>query len=248
MTCYYPLQAFYGPLKSTGRRRIVFKEEEREYGEPFTLPCSRCIGCRLERARQWAVRCMHEASMYDSNCYLTLTYSDDKVPKDGCLDKTHFQKFMKDLREFYRKPPKYVLNRYPNFNFGNGIRFFHCGEYGGETRRPHYHAILFNIDFPDKEFLKMSNGHKLYRSDILDSIWGRGFCNFGDVTFDSANYVARYITDKVTGDDAYLHYLDEKTGIILTPEYTTMSRKPGIGYTWFKKYADDVMIVTGKHN
>jgi len=128
---------------------------------------------------------------------------------------------------------------------GPGVRYFHCGEYGEKLGRPHYHACLFNYDFPDKRLWKKTNGGDLYVSETLNKIWGSGHCVIGSVTFDSAAYVARYITKKITGTDAPLHYGNRQ------PEYTTMSRRPGIGADWYKKYStdcypSDTVIMRGK--
>lgn len=206
-------------------------------GEPVEVPCGQCIGCRLERSRQWAVRMMHEASLHDDNCFITLTYSDDNLPSDGSLVKSDFQKFMKRLRRRF---------------FSSGIRFFHCGEYGESLGRPHYHACLFGFDFPDREFYRMAGDSRLYTSRILEDIWGVGFCTVGDVTFESAAYVARYVLKKVTGDLAEDHYLsfDASTGAIredafgnlvhIQPEYVTMSRRPGIARAWFEEFGNEV--------
>ena len=189
MPCYYPLQAYFGSSRPNGKRRIVFKEEEREFGTEFCLPCGRCIGCRLERSRQWAIRCMHEAKLHDFNSFVTLTYSDDKLPKDGSLNVRHFQLFMKRLRR----------------KFGNGIKYFHCGEYSPQRRRPHYHAIIFGVS----------------RADVpaFESSWSSGFVHVGDVSFDSACYVASYTLKKMTGPKAYVY---EDAGVI--PEFSLMSR------------------------
>lgn len=129
-----------------------------------------------------------------------------------------FQKFMKRLRK----------------KFGEGIRFFHCGEYGTLNQRPHHHAILFNFDFPDKELWSVRDNVKLYRSSSLERLWPYGFSTIGDVSFESAAYVARYCLKKVTGSVAESHYQGRK------PEYTTMSRRPGIGREWFLKYKNDI--------
>ena len=115
--------------------------------------------------------------MYDDNCFITLTYSNQHIPADGSLDVRVFQKFMKRLRK----------------RFGDGIRFYHCGEYGSLLGRPHYHACLFNFDFPDKYLWKENNGQKLYRSPSLEELWPYGYSSIGTVTFESAAYVARYI-------------------------------------------------------
>jgi len=121
-----------------------------------------------------------------------------------------------------------------------------CGEYGENTRRAHYHMCLFGWEFKDKKYYSTSGSKiksRIYTSEILDKIWGKGNCWIGDVTFESAAYVARYIMKKVTGEKAERHYetIDANTGEILKrqPEYTRMSLKPGIGAGWIRKYATD---------
>jgi hypothetical protein len=229
--CFRPLKGYRSKqLTKNGKRSIVFNPKDGFVDMPIDVPCGQCIGCRLERSRQWAIRCLHESSLYDENCFITLTYDDDHLPEDGSLQLEHFQKFMKRLRKRF-EPRK--------------IRFFHCGEYGEKFRRPHYHACLFNFDLPDKKLFKISNGFRLYTSDILDDLWSYGYAMVGDVTFESAAYVARYITKKITGEAAKEHYQG------LMPEYTTMSRRPGIGAEWFRKYKSDVFpndmcIINGK--
>lgn len=196
---------------------------------PVEISCGQCIGCRLERSRQWAMRCVHEASLYEDNCFLTLTYKPECLPADKSLNVKHYQDFMKRLRKKYA-PKK--------------IRFFHCGEYGSKNQRPHYHAIIFNHDFTDKILFKDQDGISLYTSPSLDQLWPFGFSTIGAVTFESAAYVARYITKKVTGELAEAHYqvVDSSTGEIhqLKPEYTTMSRRPGIGREWFNQFKSDI--------
>lgn len=158
---------------------------------------------------------MHEASLYDSNQFVTLTYADS--PES--LRPDDFVLFMKRLRKA----------RY------SGLRFFQCGEYGEKLLRPHHHALLFNCDFPDKrKMLSMSGRFGLYISDELDSLWGHGHCFIGNVTFESAGYVARYAMKKVTGPAAADYYMGR------IPEYLTMSRRPGIGAGWVAKFRSDV--------
>ena len=167
--------------------------------------------------------------MHTENAFITLTYNDENLPADLSVDKRHFQKFMKRLRKSI-EPKK--------------VRFFHAGEYGEELGRPHYHAIIFGHDFPDKKKWKKSNGQMLYRSDALEQLWPFGYCSIGAVTFESAAYVARYIVKKITGESADDHYqiVDKETGEITqrSPEYITMSRRPGIGKTWLDRYKSDV--------
>lgn len=229
---------------ATGRRSLVFNANQGFADLPVTIACGQCTGCRLERSRIWAIRCTHEASLYENNCFLTLTYDDDHLPYGGTLVMADFQKFMKRLRKKY----------------GPNIRFFHCGEYGEKLGRPHYHACLFNHDFKDKVHFKTTrNGDKLYLSDELNDLWSEdgqmlGHASIGDVTFESAAYVARYVMKKVTGENAQTHYQHvDSDGVIHDrhPEYVTMSRRPGLGQGWLSKFKSDVypsdeIILNGK--
>lgn len=219
MKCTKPLFAYFDKKK-----QVVFNKPY-AFAKGFNLPCGQCLECRLKRSHQWAVRCVHEAQMHEDNCFITLTFNDyELVMRDQrSINVKDFQNFMKKLR---------------NSTFKK-IRFFHCGEYGEKFMRPHYHAILFGYDFPDKVLFADRGGKKLYVSQKLNDLWPYGFSTIGDVTFDSAAYVARYCTKKITGDNADNHYMTED-GEMLTPEYCTMSRRPGIGKTWFEKYQSDV--------
>ena len=224
MTCYHPLLAY----KSEGK--VVFNKPF-AFAKGFNLPCGQCIGCRLNYSRQWAIRIMHEAQMHDANCFITLTFNQAELEKRSnplSLDVSEYQRFMKRLRKKY----------------GKSIRFFHCGEYGDKNKRPHYHAIIFGMDFPDKKLWSERDGNKLYTSESLEKLWPYGFSTIGEVTFQSAAYVARYIMKKHKGDGAEDHYTrwcpETGEGTLVDPEYCTMSRKPGIGYQWLQKYKADV--------
>lgn len=241
MPCYHPLKGFRSRmLNASGKRSIVFNQNQGYKDMPIELSCGQCIGCRLERSKRWAIRCVHEASLYQNNSFITLTYSNENLPPHNSLKLKDFQDFMKRLR----------------FANGKNIRFFHCGEYGERFSRPHYHACLFNFDFKDKIHQTTANGNKLYISKHLQELWPLGHSLIGNVTFESAAYVARYITKKITGDKALTHYntINQDTGEILAerkPEYTTMSRRPGIGKGWYDKfktdlYPDDFVILREK--
>lgn len=239
MTCYKPLQAYRSKFvnEKTGKRSMVFSQRDADDDREYSLPCGQCIGCRLDYSRQWAIRCMHESSLYEDNCFITLTYNDEFLPKNSSLNYDHWTKFMKRLR----------------FQFSDvKIRFFMGPEYGEKSGRPHYHALLFNFDFSDKVLLTERNGHRLYVSDTLNSLWScpvtqrpYGFASVGTVTFESAAYVARYMMKKVKGDDVLLRYftqLDPDTGEIIPiePEKARMSRMPGLATEWFNKFHPDV--------
>nr|AVQ10273.1 replication protein VP4 [Gokushovirinae environmental samples] len=220
MPCYSPLTAY----RDAGGG-ITFNRNASPSAIALKLPCGQCVGCRLERSRQWAVRCVHEAKMHERNCVVTLTYNDAHLPDDGGLVKRHLQLFMKRLRK----------------EFGNGIRFYACGEYGENTKRPHYHCILFNFDFADKRFYKKSKtGDNLYTSDTAERVWAKGFCVVGEVTFESCAYIARYIVDKMTGEKADEWYTTND-GVIVQSEFTNMSRRPGIGRSYYDKYGAEVL-------
>lgn len=219
MPCYGPLTAFYAKeVNPTGKRSLVFNPTLSHSGIPIKLPCGQCIGCRLERSRQWAVRCLHENKCHDSSAFLTLTYDDEHLPQGATLVKRDLQLFMKRIRK----------------SRTNTLRFFACGEYGETTLRPHYHVLLFGTDFGDKRFYKEKAGEKLYTSAELDDIWSMGRTAIGAVSFESAAYVARYVLKKVTGESADWHYSGR------VPEFVNMSRRPGIGATWLSRYGSEV--------
>lgn len=224
MACYSPLTAYYtSAVGESGERGITFSRGSSFSGVPLKLPCGQCIGCRLEKSRVWAMRCMNEYRMCynegSSGSFVTLTYDDDNLPDGGTLVKRDLQLFMKRLRK----------------KTGKGVRFYACGEYGGITGRPHYHVLLFNRDFDDKRvYGSAKRGEKLYDSDKLRQLWPAGRNVIGDISFDSCAYVARYVVDKITGDKAADHYAGRQ------PEFTVMSRRPGIGMSYYLKYGDEV--------
>lgn len=286
MVCTRPLQATF-KTKSNGKKEIKFATGLHslagafythnlnvtklpyysEYG--MMVPCGNCIACRLEKSRQWAVRCMHEASLYDDNCFITLTFNPESLRKfcklglNGCysLNKEHMQDFNKRLRiRFARGVDVYKPDGSSKcVYYADKIRTFYCGEYGevcancGLSRRgkpcctceayvktfgrPHYHEILFNVDFPDKKYWKTVNGCRYYTSDLLSSLWSDpdtgkclGFSTIGSVTFESCAYVSRYVTKKINGQMAKDHYQG------LEPEFAEPSRRPGLAHDWIAKY------------
>ena len=228
MPCFRPLHAFYSKtVNPTGKRSIVFSKREAlstDLDDQLTLSCGQCRYCRLEHSRNWAVRCSHEASLYTLNSFITLTYHDDFLPQNSSLDYEAPVQFMKDLRR----------------KFGDGIRSFGCAEYGEKLSRPHYHLCLFNHDFLDKKPWSKNNENQLYTSKDLQELWPYGHSTVGDLTFESAAYVARYVTKKITGKKAQSHYetIDYSTGEVfekLPERSVSVSRMPGIGRTWFEK-------------
>jgi hypothetical protein len=230
MACYHPLLAYRSEGKITFNKPFP-------YAKGFNLPCGQCVGCRLEYSRQWAVRLVHENQMHEKSCFITLTFNEEELGKrdnPNSVDVRDFQLFMKRLRKKHKK-----------------IRFFHCGEYGEKNQRPHYHALIFGYEFPDRYLWQTRHKQKYYRSEELEKLWPYGHVVIGEVTFTSCAYVARYIMKKQKGKNAETHYHNPTTGEVINPEYCTMSRKPGIGYEWFEKYKTDVYpndfcIINGK--
>ena len=152
---------------------------------------------------------MHEAQMHQHNSFATLTLDDQHMRPDRSLDHTgHYVPFMKRLTERVRYAQKHNLLpsasgllHAPSGHLPSkeAIRFYMCGEYGERTARPHYHACIFGCDFADREYYKTTAaGYKLYTSETLAEIWQLGHATIGDVTFQSAAYVARYIMQKRT--------------------------------------------------
>ena len=258
MPCYSPLKGYKDRL--TGG--LTFSRNNAR--EKMDVGCGQCLGCKLDYSLMWAVRISHEAERYVDNCFITLTYRDSSactdeqfrngyfVPSDWSLHPSHFQKFMKRLRKAFpdRK-----------------IRYFYAGEYGRKCKhgidleenscplcnvgRPHFHACLFNISFPDLVSYSTDHGKINFTSPMLERIWKYGFVDVGELNFASAAYVARYILKKVNGVKAADHYYNtdlDGNVVLLEPEYCRMSRggragkgkRCGIGASWFEKYRDDV--------
>lgn len=204
------------------------------------LPCGQCIDCRLQRARNWADRCMLELKNYKDNQFITLTYAPENLPtkpginietgelmdRVGTLQPKDLQDFMKKLRITWQR------------KFGHdNIRFFACGEYGEIRERPHYHLIIFNLPVPDKTFSHYSKRHMpIFTSKLIEDIWNKGRVTVQDVTWETCAYTARYIMKKQTGKGAEAYY--EKIGRV--PEFVRMSRRPGIARDYYEEHKDDI--------
>ena len=260
MPCYTPLGAHeligeWAPNKPNGKKTIIFGDKPLELSKPIQLPCGQCIGCRLQQSIMWATRIMNEiqTTKDETACFLTLTYNDKNLPKDGSLNKEHPTLFLKKLRKAI-EPEK--------------IRFFLAGEYGDESWRPHYHLIIMGYDFSKPiiyqktacqgriQYQEGQTENPYYLSEFVQLLWNKGNHVLTNCTFETAAYVARYCTKKINGDKADQHYnrliidWNEFTGEInnmqetnLLPEYATMSRgrgdNKGIGYQWYQQYKSD---------
>lgn len=256
MTCYHPLKGFPIGLTENGKSKMKICSYKTDFvrfdGQhwhchsgvpPFgdyvsdfvEIPCGQCIGCRLDYSRQWANRCMLEASEHESSFFLTLTYDDNHLPTNDIVDvetgeikqspvhtlvKRDFQNFMKRLRK----------------NTGQRLRFYGCGEYGDETFRPHYHIIVFGLKLDDLQFYKRSPaGFWYYNSDTVQKCWPNGFVVVCNVSWDTCAYTARYVTKKLKGEPAEIYnYFN------LTPPFVLMSRRPGIARNYYEEHKDNI--------
>lgn len=206
-------------------------------GQPHTkelfVPCNKCIGCRTAQRRTWTIRCLHEASQHQHNSFITLTYNDDHLPALGSLDGPVPN----------QKPGAFALfmKRFRKAIAPHTVRYFHAGEYGDCFGRPHYHALLFGWDFPDKTHWADRRNSPVYRSQLLERAWPFGHSEIGPVTHRTAAYVARYTIKKITAEPNN-EWLDLETGetMVREAEYCTMSRNPGLGRTWIDRYMAEV--------
>lgn len=261
MVCYHPLKAF--PVGLTNNNKIKYKITSYDIDhleiedndkikcvidklvspycrkvirEFIEVPCGQCIGCRLDYSRQWADRCLIEMKQHKESWFVTLTYNDLHIPMHEFLDyntgsveriaslqKRDFQLFMKRLRK--------------NYKYDNKLRFFAAGEYGTQSLRPHYHAIIFGLHLDDTVFYKRSSqGFSYYNSSFLDECWQKkGFVVAAPACWETCAYTARYILKKQKGKDSKVY-----EDFNFEPEFTLMSRKPGIARGFFEDNVEKI--------
>lgn len=267
MTCYEPLHMLYS--KADKVNKIIKYADEGMYWKRYAnkpgyeiikVPCGKCIGCRLDYASAWADRIMLEAKEWHNNIVINLTYDDDHLTwNDGIDTKTgelrkHPTLVKRDVQLFIKRLRKKYQGIEPWTNPDTGkeqqpIRFFMCGEYGDQKGRPHYHIIMFNFRPPDMQRWELNeNGYQMYYSKEITKLWGMGMVKLNELTREMAEYIARYVTKKIKGKDAEETY--QARGQV--PEYTCMSRKPGIAHKYFEDHketiykTDEIFIPTAK--
>lgn len=234
MPCFKPIEAW----RKLGGGITFNPASPHSNGIPCKIPCGRCIGCRIERKQEWALRLSHEAKLHDRSCFVTLTYAPEFLPPGSTLVKRHVQLFIKRLRRSLKV---------------RKIRYFACGEYGTHGDRPHYHLIIFGWEPDDGKKHSQRGAHTLYTSRTLDALWTdidtgqpRGFTSWGYVTPAACSYVANYTTKKITGPKSVDHYtritMDGEM-ISVLPEFAIMSTGrrsgEGIGGRFYGKYTSD---------
>lgn len=221
MPCTRPLEAWLAQDGGvTFDAKLAFRDKH------VSLPCGKCPDCRLRRRTEWAVRLGCEARSHLRNSFVTLTYDQEHLPGDLSLDVGHWQLFAKRARKRFGK-----------------FRYYHCGEYGEQSQRPHYHAIIFGLNWAHDRvpFETTSDGHVLYESPSLTKTWGMGAAVVAEFSEAAASYVAKY-AQKYVDKERKEERVDPFTGEVWTvrPEYATMSRRPGIGRDYYDKYRDEV--------
>lgn len=212
--------------------------------ESIPIPCGNCYGCRLDYSKQWADRCIMELDEHESAYFLTLTYDDDHLPfppfvtNDGEVlpftfldDETGECGYMPTLR----KRDIQLFHKRLREATGQKIRYFTAGEYGDHTHRPHYHSIEFGLEIDDLKPYKYENGYWLYTSEKINAIWKNGNVIIGECTWETCAYTARYVMKKVNG--VLKGYYDAHC---IEPEFIVMSRRPGIGRTFYEKHGTEI--------
>lgn len=244
---------FYEQMNKRWKKEGVNAEYQR-------IPCKQCIGCKEDYAKEWATRIALEMTKYDCNWFVTFTYDDLHLPWDdtfidpndgeiyqndgtwgGYLVPEHMTKFFKRLRE-----------RWERIHGHTGIRYFYCGEYGGTTERPHYHAIIFNLpielDTLRIHYMEKATGYITYNCKEIEDLWGMGFVTLNEANWQTACYTAGYVQKKRGSCRDYKLYAEKGQ----TPEFIRMSRNGGIGKDYYEHhpemYDNDEIIIHGAHN
>ena len=221
MACNKSVKAYYSKTvnEGSGKRSLVFNRRDRylgndsRYAGSLEIPCGKCLGCKTDQSLMWSIRAYHESTLHEQNCFVTLTYDEEHLPKDGKINKRDLQLFFKRLR-------KQIDSRL----FPTKIRYIACGEYGAMTRRPHYHAIIFGLDFLEGA---ESINSELYTNSKLVDAWQNGHVSIAPVNMASICYVCGYVNKKIDDPDTF----------------SLMSRRPGIGHDWLDRYAHDVATI-----
>lgn len=196
--------------------------------------------------KKWATRCVLEASQWEYNWFITFTYDDDHLPKaeemqddkgniytdngfwNGYLEPRHMTLFLKTLRE-----------RWKRWYDHDNIRFYYCGEYGDRFKRPHYHALMFNLPIEQQDLIfykKTRDGNILYKCPKIEELWGKGYVVVAQLNWSTAAYTARYVMKKITGEESSEYYA--KRG--QTQEFVRMSRMPGIARQFYEDHKDEI--------
>lgn len=217
MPCFHPIPA----SQDMGKVRL-----HPPIGEAnLQLPCGTCIGCKVQRATQWGLRAQHEASMWQHNSFVTLTYDDEHLPADNQLQPA-------DLRNFLKRLRRAAEDRRPGIatDHTRSIRYLASGEYGERNGRPHYHLCLFNCNFSDSYQV----AKRLRESPALAKLWPDGKHKLGTVTAATATYVAKYSAKQDPSPPC------DGDGVVRQKPFLRMSLRPALGLQWIQKFKNDL--------
>lgn len=272
MSCYHPLKAFVVGKNPSGKDNLMvcaygvhhlerrnghIMKIDSDFVSPYAeqvflnwkeIPCGHCDGCRIDRSRDWANRCMLEMQYHTDAWFVTLTYNDEHLPLAYAVDETTGE--AREVATLSKRDWQLFMKRLRKIT-GQELRFFMCGEYGPKTYRPHYHAIIYGLKLDDVQFFSQRMlGKKIYtyyQSVTLQNAWSVLECDckgerqrnpighvlLGKVTWETCAYVARYCLKKAYGSDGDIL---KKYGV--TPEFVLMSRRPGIARQWFDEHPE----------
>lgn len=232
MQCTSPKTAFVDA--KTGAY-VFYDDSRREIEREVVLRCGQCLSCRVSHAATWATRAMHEARNHEATCFVTLTYRPGEEP-------VSYEAWLSDNQKFWKRLRK---------KYGAGVRFFGCLERGDNLGRPHSHFGIFGVDFrEDRKVCGHRNGNDIFRSETLEALWPHGMVSIGELTVESANYIARYTLKKLTGlqasgmlIDGERHFLDWQSGELTRLPYAKLlcSRRPGIARDFVDRFTNDVV-------
>lgn len=233
MSCTHPYRIFpTGWLTENGKPEYFFTRRtdtfipawqvEKRFGHPMNhdltdwieVPCGHCYECKKDYSRRWAFRIQAEAQCYppEQVWFFTFTYDDQHLPKEG-PPKSDFSNFMRKLRDL--------------IGHDTTLRFFSCGEFGGQTNRPHIHAVIFGFDF--FKLAKQKWNDKLWVFPAIEGLWQKGFCP-GEPVIDPCTvggYVAKYQLKEYGRSGCWLNF----------------SRRPGLGLEWIQRNLNDYGLV-----
>jgi len=237
MTCINPRIAY---KKTNGQFTLKKIGDTAPIEKSVLVPCGQCMSCRITYQRQWATRMVHESKMHDQTCFLTLTINDENRRPDHSLDQRHMQLFLKRLRKSLGSKK---------------IVYYYASEYGENTQREHYHAIIFGYMPEDrKQVSRNKQGDPLYQSESLNALWKLGHVTIGNFNLTTAEYCAKYVTKMYIGADkenAYSWVNEDGEVINREPPFQRASTRPALGFSFYDKYKSDMyphdrVIIDGK--
>lgn len=200
----------YATRTKSGAVAIGYNQTD---SDPLSLPCGKCIGCRMQQAQCWALRNHLELQQHNSATFATFTYDEENKPPT--LSRTDLAKAVKRIRSRYERNPLWKSRLHTNHT----LRWFGCGEYGTNTNRPHYHAIIYGLD-------------SAIHGQLIQDAWGLGHTRLHEVNTATINYVAGYTSKKITDRaNNQRERVDPNTGEVYhwQPPFLQMSKNPGIG-------------------